>query len=1216
MNYLKYIILLLTLFVTNSFAQWNDNAWPASNHTYFVGTTITGNISLQTNSTSVTLTSTNWNFLYKDFPVKYVQLMCPTEGVYYALVEQTNVWVKTALPNLPNNTLSATSNNNTCVTNSITNKCASVTSTYTNYYYIGPNSTNTTTNITFNSVGCVICTNIVIKVIVDIDPCSSDILIVVTNKVVSTNSYYSMSSITNQFFGIGSPTNTLYSSMVRTNGVIPPFTWIPNPNAINCSSTNIPQLVGIGYTKLVNTNNMKVYYQQDWVTPGYGVWLVTNNLSYFYPNTNSSLNVADMWTYDSALAVGERQLANNSLTNEPIEYQRFGEDNHATVNLNINQWKDWIIYYAPWFNVSPLADTNGSFKTYCETPRTNWVWKPYEGMLFYDGEKYFTNVNTWVASTNYYRPPTYYENMYYPASGVGVQRIPAYGFQPMMSLKDELCELLKLPQQKVRYVITNTGEFFGYQDDWGKSTLHSDTTGLYLSAYTSHDKLVETQWVAIASCNYFNYTPDLHFQAPATGYGHTITNNWTLKNQWLNLLTYTYTISFDGTNGFNVNQIPSSNIDVTNTLQIVTNTLSIAGNTYYLAKVTSTSGDKFDQSSNAVIKVRNIDSISTTNKTTTNSKTISWAETQTNTLSCSITNNICIASTNTFTFSDSVVITNEYDVTGSNTASTSFTIPNIVTNIITCCGTNNITNLVVFTPYTQYVGSVSYDFTNVASVALNVIENDYFGFDTNINFVANSNVLLSIIYTNSINATNITGVVFTNWNVAEGYTERDYEFDGVKTCINSLNKFPVSLQWITNNATLTSRYGTISAVSLVDTGSFGSFSNAIWVTGACYTNNTGPVFYKEQVQLPPAGQVVESRGTEQVGDLDRRGYMLVDSILCYGQWGFIGTGTVVTKSCLVFDEFGMGTNVYTYYGPFTTGGAYKDFFINTFLANTDPECVFSGDFFGSTNYSEAKTYWHGEVPNEDARECDGSLYGLVKFSQITSYSNQGCGYIDYYGGTYNGKPADREKCATHNFTIQEQSSAGVFSDIYKNYNSAREVYVPGNLNYIVGSSGDYLLWKNTSILPVPVEIVAGSTTYASDDNYCNTEDIIDSGYLMDNHTYYNRLTGAPIDPTIDAAFYTSYTNDPDGFTTNIMWTTTPMWAGTWNGWDDTNSVPIWGLMLSETAKTNSLVVTNLLSKKMLISTNSLQGGSVKIYNTSNDAIIIINYSITNGFPHK
>ena len=75
--------------------------------------------------------------------------------------------------------------------------------------------------------------------------------------------------------------------------------------------------------------------------------------------------------------------------------------------------------------------------------------------------------------------------------------------------------------------------------------------------------------------------------------------------------------------------------------------------------------------------------------------------------------------------------------------------------------------------------------TNTASTAFDVINKSYDNVGTNICIIKNSQFLLSLTTTNSITSTNVSGT-FTNWSVAAGWHEQDYEWDGVRHCLDAL----------------------------------------------------------------------------------------------------------------------------------------------------------------------------------------------------------------------------------------------------------------------------------------------------------------------------------------------------------------------------------------------------------------------------------------------
>ena len=111
--------------------------------------------------------------------------------------------------------------------------------------------------------------------------------------------------------------------------------------------------------------------------------------------------------------------------------------------------------------------------------------------------------------------------------------------------------------------------------------------------------------------------------------------------------------------------------------------------------------------------------------------------------------------------------------------------------------------------------------TNTYSVAFNGFSLSY---DSRTWTITNAitNTLWSIILSNSINSTNLAAV-FTNYNVASGWLERDYEFDGIKTCLNDFTKVAQPITWVKNPAAFAvGRYGTNYVYEIVDTNYFGS----------------------------------------------------------------------------------------------------------------------------------------------------------------------------------------------------------------------------------------------------------------------------------------------------------------------------------------------------------------------------------------------------------
>ena len=89
-------------------------------------------------------------------------------------------------------------------------------------------------------------------------------------------------------------------------------------------------------------------------------------------------------------------------------------------------------------------------------------------------------------------------------------------------------------------------------------------------------------------------------------------------------------------------------------------------------------------------------------------------------------------------------------------------------------------------------------------------------------------VLLSATLTNPINSASCSSV-FTNYDVASGYTEKDYEYK-IRDVLNQFTKISKTISWRNVDGSLPNRYGTNYVHEIADTNLFGSLRPTSVVT--------------------------------------------------------------------------------------------------------------------------------------------------------------------------------------------------------------------------------------------------------------------------------------------------------------------------------------------------------------------------------------------------
>jgi len=849
-NRLALILLVLLAVVGGAMgAGYYSNAWPAATHSTDVFTAYSGTVVRVTGSTDVFTNSTGWTFITTNLPAKLFRTYQPATGMWLAQFEQSNTYVKTAAPWL-SNTVSISSVTNSCVTNGFTNACIAVTSVADSYRYAAPTQTTAWQTTIAQTAGCAVCVSTYSNTLHQIDPC--EVALVLTNIVISTNAYQWVVCATNP----GTATATIPAN---TSG------------GYDCGKTNVVQWVATDYTAIQYSNG-------DVVVD-------------FALTTNWNLSVWDAWTYDTTLAGNERQDAlGQTMTWQALQTMS------RTVWENLPVWKSWVLANAGSF-VLTNAVAGGTFNDYLSVLLTNRVWQGPTSNMWYDGSSFYDVITTNFWGTNFTArtsPPTWNDTMY--LDGASLVTVAPSIFSPPVDLQTKLCTGLGLPYQRVGVTMPPAIQHWNVPG-WQVGHPEVNTTNI-----------VTNVTMYATAGGYFDWTPDRHFVGALSGRGHLVTNRWDFTDQWLRFARVDYGSTDDGghTGGWTVAAIPAA-FDVASTNTVVTNSLAIEANTflnvaapYYSNGWTHLTENGFltmsnswpQQAQSTALYTKQVSSLTNYPVSKTNSVTLlNILPPQTNVVTCAVVSNRCVLVTNVFTFLPSVSITNTF--AGSNlTGSVSFTVPTVVTNYRTCCGTNSLTNVVTSTSYSQTVAVVNWIATNTVAVALTVTRMDWTNSNTytphsftcrgsqgvcDYNFVWTPTLaiftnypIFSVTLTNGLMSTNVSAV-FTNWNVAAGYHEQDYEYDGIRALVNPLTVIFAPLTWYAQDASGTNRYGPYMVsdyVALTNAGAFvpssvttdtlanaqaaivftaNAGSGAPW--GASYAHNSDLGFHKDVWQF-------------------------------------------------------------------------------------------------------------------------------------------------------------------------------------------------------------------------------------------------------------------------------------------------------------------------------------------------------------------------------
>lgn len=1078
------VLILLFLLPFTAHGQWSAGAWPATNPAQFGGSpSITTNTSaLLTNAVPAL---TNWG------NVTSSGMYCPTGGIWFSSALRSDIWVKVALTALPSNTVSGSVVTNLCIVGGVTNGLADGSLSIVQFQRSDDPSVLT---ISTNASACVVLgvTNftatLITSTLVSNIPASQ-------SSVLATSVYLRLMAV-DEVVSRQNPTN-LYGSS---------FAWTNISAAVNYGQTSSYQVISSYYQSPTNyiASNACLRLEQAWVYDAvmseaerWQVLWQTNGAS-FYP----------LWS--SRSVSGSMQLMSNSVPVASVSANTLNQRELAAAKgraLALNRsilvtrnpsypLLDFKPQETQTFAIKELADTNGTFDTWCGTPDETWSRVTDAAGTYWNG----SNLYTLAASTSYWKQvksylplPTWYDAASQdlqwkvgPPVNNGIDPTRVNGvFVPAISklwtsgikMGAEYCKLtnLHLPYGIIEVPLTNFG---------------MNLAGIYFGKpemASSNATVVLTNKVLYGS--YYRYSPAKTYATAAStnegqGLGHLVTNRWEFSDKWLWYGTGS-TATYFVVNGGSYS--PSSMV-VTSLTQVLTNSLRIAADTklHFATPYWNTNAfwHHTEFASNAALVTYQVLSLS--NYTT--------------------------------------VATNALGSSFASNCSTALVVVSGVTNIEITCSFTNVSRVKLEVIDLTYAGQ-----TNAA-----ISNNPLYNLPDQLSYVVrmpplktNSTTLASLVLTNELN-TNSVSRVYTNWPVAAGYHEADYGWDGVKKSIDSLRWTVMYPGLYRGDGTLVSLYdlaitnkissladtndlglfvyGIVAdSVSLADTNDIGQY-RPVGMVGGIYSS-TGPgaarvvypnpeTYYRKDVYSYTGWS-----GSASIGDYE----------LCTG---FTCTSYTDTWEYIEGYDEDMNpmyaTNSYVY--GFCTCDGYTTYSITDaasaiafaealralqatippgpFSADTTP--VYTGPgLYGSCNVSPLSgqmSFWHGTTPAEMSidRECSVEATipprpaSRVHLLQV-SFSMLSNDVQDASDTAYTGSadPAV-SNCVPLYVGGFRASDALLLQDIPTNFFSGRELYLHGA--DLGGYSASPLEYVNTNLLPVAVNIStnAGLYTWESD----------------------------------------------------------------------------------------------------------------------------------------
>ena len=976
-----------------------------------------------------------------------------------------------------------------------------------------------------------------------------DVAIVITNNVVETNVYFSVAS-------------RLRPALINESIPWGNIDGLP----INCRLSNIPQIAGYDYTELnISTNSI--------VGGVTNIVVITNS----YPAINKNLNVYGVWVYDAALASDERQSV--SYTLDGIDYylamsgtdfygksyiwQRLPADVHMATAINLPFNKKWMAAKIETFANVKYCDLDGSFKTICDTIVTNYSWINTK-QIMWDGSVIFTNPPHWQPTFTYLYPPTYATPLYYNGDIDNLSFIQPTQFASPVPFKNVFTHQVGLPQQIVYLITTN---YDNLVDGWRLGNLLTNQMRVSVEVVTN----------LVFYANYFDWTPQLHYKAPATGLGYIVTNNWIYKNYWKDW-----------------NQDDGITNITTNILYAYYDTSHAQASFDYILSAPQTisnvtySGGRIH---NSVFNI--IDSIQTLSFT-------NWWSTN---IVGGVTN--IISNTNSATVGLKVIATN-YITDGDKKKLT------MLTNVVVLLD-EVLTN------------KINYHITSLIATNTNVkiggCERDYDWDGIKMAMGSLIKVILPLTWYNtegnvhSRYATNITVSDLIDTNLLGSFLPQTIITD---TVVHAASAFVFTN---TNIQLLPFAYNVV-------TSELGGPAPPPWK----YVVYQGWMLYAEKgyvFQICDAdtnGTIYHCEAAPAINgpsDLDNVAAQIWNyGVQCGAYKGSIKQadgyhGILVRSGSFGLPHYECGEGVSFWKDSVSTPWLDES---RTFYFNLGP------GYPTVINYERMVTTYRADL---QVNQITGEPIG----GSATVYN------VYYWFSTENlklGRPDDYISLPSNtvNVGLSQQSSIGVYSDIDTNFTSKRSIYLSGDVPNNIPNMGVI----DTNILPVLATVGSNATPVYINQitNYwCQCVNGIPSGvqYPLDGYQYadntYSRVLAFILGyvtqwnykiTTFPSPITSNYfVNNPTAtnsykLTTNVIWKVKQTWVGGWDGWDTNNWISKYGLFNESTSSTNLVTVKDFVSDTPILAwpkdTNNPNFYGVK------DGLIILDFSGIGGFKFK
>lgn len=1059
MKQLIHIISILLFFICfRVSAQWHVDepydAWPASNSVFFTPTMVNSSYITHTNSTQVNYSSVGWSFIDGTFSNRIAQLYQPTKGVFSQISLKSNIWIKTALPVLPANNLNTNTTIAFCTDSDgigHTSTCYQITGTTygwpTRYApYVGTNYVST---VTTNYVVCNGVSNSCIStyVVSEITQNPIDLAKIVTN---SDNSPFSVVSV------VCSTNPGAYSSSLPANSSQ------QYSSAINYLPymTNVPQLIATYVVQTINSN-----------TSGYGSEKTsnTNHPSIWFPNTNANLNTYGVWDYDIGLAFNEREDMMTQTTNIIFSSWELQTSTHyppvSLASIKSNAFGVLLANASGGFLVPSLCDSNEDYSTWCKNPINYWVW--YDGVvggdsgitgwLFEDGTIITNTWGQWHAAVAYPNLP-FFMSVNCQVTGLDANNKPTYTVIPSSDLynydphkivgndyyatyadsRSAIELLLGLPVGYICVTCNNLTD--SNAPGWVVGNINTQSV-VHTGSFTNY----------IPYGDYLGYTPDLHFAdfgnggTNTLGLGHIVTNKYNFT--WSNVM-YPWKPLQQFHFSFNTNSLTWTEwytiVDRYNSPLLISVGMGspCSSNPSYPYSMPSGYYDSLNVSNYAA--EFSSDSYLGCSQWTvmdlppyiyfTNSTTVF-----TNTLA--IKGNPLIDVMTTLPQGALTGIRTNIYIQGNTTAFDTIAI-NSFTNW-SVSYTNGYT-LIVGSLTNSYTNIVSKTFTNIQDYLLKVYKVDWGngtrltpiigGGGTTNGWTTNTNGLIPLSTNNVLSATvttvstNSATIISTNWNVAAGFHEADYGYDGVWTLVNNAVYYAYNLSDggfynSSYDSTIASRYSTNGYVNVSTVASSAEWNG--------YSGVTDPTNITSVSAIPviPTNSPLTGVGEHGEGQFSNLiGYQY------YNYWTLDIYEIEQLTDCLTHSVT-VNTNWYETTSPFWKDVTPLDYGTYTYTTNeysgVGPPC------FGAPNVRNYKAV--GTWTHDDA---DSGWY-----------------YVELLNGAASQTPFTYPTTTSTFFPetgYVSHGQPGLFNSVWEGASSARDLYLKGGQGYTINWPGSHL----------------------------------------------------------------------------------------------------------------------------------------------------------------